>query len=104
MEGEKWVVSGRWVEGERWVVSGRCVDGRRIVDTGKKVETKSGSREGCGVVMTVLRGGVVLLTKLETDCVEDGRGLSDIGRGPEECNFVDIADVFLGFWTYLFPV
>ena len=37
--------------------------------------------------MTVLltkSGGVVLLSEVETDCVEDGRGISGMSRGPEE--------------------
>ena len=40
---------------------------------------------GCKGMREVLTesGDIVPLTKLERDCVEDGRGISVMGRGPK---------------------
>ena len=51
---------------------------------------KSVSGEGDGEAMREVlteSGGVVLLTELERDCVEGGRGISVMGRGPKGITF-----------------
>ena len=81
VEGE-WLVGGEWGAG---YVSG--------------VHGCKGMRE----VLTE-SGNIVPLTKLERDCVEDGRGISVMGRGPKKRYSVDAVIVRLCFWTYEFPV
>ena len=63
--GDRWMVGGEWLVGGEWV-------------HGMSVEC------GCKGMREVLtEGGGVLLTELERDCVEDGRGISVMGRGPK---------------------